>query len=238
MLNALLELFFPNRCIGCDRGCEDGAAFCRICDVSVLPVAAACARCALPTPRPLARCLACLRHPPAFSAAWSPFEFGGAVAAALRRLKWAGHPEFALPLARLIPPPLLADAFAGIDLVVPVPLHVRRLREREFNQAALFALSARSLLPRPPGARHFPKFSPRALVKRRHTVPQASLSPAERRANVQGVFAADPRRVAGRRVLLVDDVMTTGATADACAAALLDAGVSDVAVLTVARAVP
>src|SRR5438132_1627569 len=150
MLNALwdstLELFFPGRCAGCDGDCAEGATFCRICDISVLPVAAACARCALPLPRPAARCLGCLARAPAFAAAWAGFEFGGAVAAAIKRLKFAGRPEIARLLARQLPPALLVEAFAGAELVLPVPLHVRRLREREFNQAAVLALAARSFL--------------------------------------------------------------------------------------------
>jgi ComF family protein len=238
LAESAFQLFFPDRCAGCDGECAEGATFCRICDISVLPVAAACARCALPVPRRVARCLGCLARAPAFAAAWAPFEFGGAVATALKRLKFNGRQELARLLARQIPSRLLVDAFAGAELLLPVPLHVRRLREREFNQAAVLALAARSYLPRTPGTPHRPRFTPRALVKVRHTVPQISLSPAERRANVAGAFRAEPRLVAGRRILLVDDVMTTGATADACARALLEAGAVQVGVLTVARAVP
>jgi ComF family protein len=242
MLESLIEsafqLFFPDRCAGCDGDCEEGASFCRICDISVLPVEAACARCALPLSKKVARCLACMARAPAFTAAWAPFEYGGAVAGALRQLKYAGRPEIARLLARSMPPALLAEAFAGAELVVPVPLHVRRLRERQFNQASVLALAMRARLPRPPGGVHKPRFSARALLKVRHTAPQSSLSFSERLANVRDAFAADPRRVAGRRLLLVDDVMTTGSTAHACARALLDAGATSVGVLTVARAVP
>jgi ComF family protein len=206
MLNSLLQLFFPGRCAGCDGDCEEGASFCRICDISVLPIEKAS------------------RRP--FGPAWAGFEFGGAVAAAIKRLKFGGRPELAGPLMRRMP--FLGDAFAGADLVVPVPLHVKRLREREFNQAAVLALAARPPI----------RFSPHALLRVRHTVPQTTLSPDERRANVQGAFRAEPRLVAGRRILVVDDVMTTGATADACARALMEAGAVAVGVLTVARAVP
>jgi len=106
LIESALELFFPSRCSGCDGPCPEGAAFCRICDISVLGVDHACARCALPTPRPVVRCLGCMARPPDFYAAWSAFEFGGAVAEAIRRLKWGNRPELARPLARLIPPPL------------------------------------------------------------------------------------------------------------------------------------
>jgi ComF family protein len=233
-----LEFIFPGRCAACDGACRGGATFCSICDISVLPVAAACARCALPTPRPVARCLGCMTRLPEFAAAWAPFEFGGAVALAVRRLKWQGRPELGRLLVRAIPPPILTAAFSDAELVVPVPLHPRRLREREFNQAAVLALTARSRLPRIPGGPHRPRFSARALARVRSTAPQTDLTVAERRVNVKGAFHAEPRLVAGRRILLVDDVMTSGATACSCAAALLEAGAVAVAVLTVARAVP
>jgi ComF family protein len=216
-----LQLFFPSRCSACDELCDPGAAFCRICAISLEPISPGCARCGLPTPQPVARCLGCLARPPGFDCAFSTFEFGGALATAIRRLKWAGRPELARPLASLVP--RLPDH----DLAIPVPLHPRRLREREFNQAALLALALR---PR--------RLDLHSLVRVRDTRPQASLAPADRRDNVRGAFLADPRHLSGQRVLLVDDVMTTGATADACARALRDAGARAVAVLTVARAVP
>jgi ComF family protein len=221
LLQHTLQLLFPARCSACDELCDPGAAFCRTCAISLEPLSSACARCALPTPNPVARCLACLARPPRFDAARAGFEFGGALAVAIRRLKWAGRPELAGPLASLAP------RLVEHDVMIPVPLHPRRLREREFNQAALIALALEP--------RHLDLHS---LVRVRDTRSQASLAPADRRANVRGAFRADPRRISGRRILLVDDVMTTGSTADACAEALFDAGAATVGVLTVARAVP
>ena len=191
-LESALQLLFPARCVACDEPCDAsprGASFCRTCAVTLEPIVAACSRCGLPMPRPVPRCLGCLRHAPSFAAARAPFEFGGALAGAIRRLKWASHPELARLLARLLPD----GAFDSADVVVPVPLHPRRLREREFNQAALLALSAHDLARRRPGPRP-PPVDLAALERIVDTAPQASLAPAERRANVRGAFSSPIRR--------------------------------------------
>lgn len=115
------------------------------------------------------------------------------------------------------------------DLVVPVPLHPDRLRWRGFNQALSLA---RRLVPRGD-----PRLAPMALVRQRATLAQVGLGEADRRSNIRGAFAVrDPARLRGRRVLLVDDVMTTGATADECAGTLRRAGARQVDVLVLARA--
>ncbi|HKA90735.1 MAG TPA: phosphoribosyltransferase family protein, partial [Haliangiales bacterium] len=149
---------------------------------------------------------------------------------ALRRLKFggpggAGRRELARPLATLWrgtwPPP------AG-DVVAPVPLHPARLRVRGFGQAQALAEAAHGLYGGPP-------IDATALVRVRATAEQARLGRAARRRNVAGAFVAAPR-VAGRRVVLVDDVVTTGATAAVAARALRAAGAASVTVLALARA--
>jgi ComF family protein len=113
------------------------------------------------------------------------------------------------------------------DAIVPVPLHWRRRWQRGFNQSALLAKAV---------ARRYAAPVESPLRRRRATAAQAGLTHARRRANVAGVFAVKrPAAVAGRRILLIDDVMTTGATAAACAAALKRAGARYVALLTLAR---
>jgi len=113
-------------------------------------------------------------------------------------------------------------------LIVPVPLHPRRRRERGFNQSELIA--------RELARRADTSVAPDALVRRQDTAPQTGLSAASRRANVRGAFAVRQRaRVSGRTVVLVDDVFTTGATAHACARALREAGAAEVRLLTMAR---
>jgi ComF family protein len=121
------------------------------------------------------------------------------------------------------------EVLGGADLVVPVPLHWTRLAQRRYNQAALLAHAIRAA-DGPPVAADW-------LVRRRRTPPQGHLGPRARERNVQGAFAMRPGRdIAGKRVVVVDDVMTTGATVDECARVLKRAGAVSVGVLTLARA--
>lgn len=242
-MRAALELFFPARCAACDVLLEEATAiFCAPCRLTLEPISAGCPRCGLPWPHPIERpppCLACLMRPPLVEAAFAPYEFGGAIAQAVRRLKWSSLPELARPLGQLLADGLAraGPTFHGIELVVPVPLHPRRLRRREFNQAMLLAQAmSSSLIARD---RAPPPVDGRALVRVRDTPPQTGLGRVQRRCNVLGAFAVPHwarDRVHEKRVLLVDDVLTTGATADACAAALYAGGAASVLVLTLGRA--
>jgi ComF family protein len=227
--SAVLELVYPARCSTCDAACDEGAAFCEACGETLEAITAGCDRCGLPLAGELAwsRCLSCAGRAPPYVRAHAPFEFGGALARAVRRMKWARKPELGGPLGRLLDGRCAPEG----DVIVPVPLHPRRLRAREFNQAALLAFAARRSARSPPVDVH-------ALERVRDTPPQTELGLVERRANVRGAFRARAARVRGRRVTLVDDVMTTGATAEACSRALLDAGAREVVVLTLARAMP
>jgi ComF family protein len=150
---------------------------------------------------------------------------------ALHELKYAGRRRAAGRLAQaLLEEPTVQALLATSDVLVPVPLHPRRLRERGFNQSALLAreISRRAGMPT----------CPDALVRRLDTVPQTGLSAAARRRNVREAFAVGRgASVAGRTVTLVDDVFTTGATALACARQLDEAGAREVRLLTVARVV-
>jgi ComF family protein len=179
-----------------------------------------------------APCDRCRRHPPAFRSAravalYLPAATGlNPLARAVQHLKYGGRRGVAETLGAL-----LAERYPFADdaLLVPVPLHHRRLRTRGFNQAVLLA---RALARR----RHL-ALAPRALVRTRVTRAQPGLAATARRANLAGAFAV--RRadlVAGRHVVLVDDVLTSGATADACARALRAAGATAVDVYTVGRA--
>jgi ComF family protein len=238
---AALALVYPERCAACDADCDQGAAFCALCADTLEPITfaagvgagggGACERCGLPGAR---RCLACLARAPPYTSARAPFQFGGALARAIRRMKWGNQPELARQLGRLLTGSFAPDG----DVIVPVPLHPKRLRAREFNQAALLALESRRATGPPSRRATGPPVRVDALERVRDTPPQSALGLVERRANVAGAFSARAERVRGCVVTLVDDVLTTGATAEACARALRDAGAVEVRVLTVARAVP
>jgi ComF family protein len=194
---------------------------CAACDLEVLPRAPLCASCA----DTLLDCAGAtqvpsFRRPAAWTAAACRFEFGGQLAVALRRAKYGQEAVLARQLGALLRP-----LPAACDLVVPVPLHPRRFRGRGFNQAAELVRGA--------GAR--PILG--VLIRTRDTPPQTERPRSLRLRNVARAFAVPaPEMVHGKRVLLVDDVMTTGATADACAQALLAAGAASVCVLCLARA--
>jgi ComF family protein len=162
----------------------------------------------------------------------SVFYFDGPVRDVLYRFKYDSLTALAAPLGEL-----MADCWRArpwpADVVVPVPLHASRERERGYNQATLLAReTVRSL-----EARQVPTaLGERMLERRRATPPQVGLDGAQRRENVKGAFRAASDAVFGRRVLLIDDVCTTGATLEACAVALRESGARGVRALTFARA--
>jgi ComF family protein len=180
------------------------------------------------------RCAQCLKSPPVFARARALARYRPSdederhtLPSLIRRHKYGLDQALGRALTEFLGPqlPFTAD---DCDLVMPVPLHRGRLWWRGFNQAALLAAEVARRLERP--------LDLGTLVRSRATVSQTSRSRDERRRNVRGAFTVRrPHRVANRRILLVDDVMTTGATADECARVLLAAGASRVEVFTLAR---
>jgi len=167
----------------------------------------------------------------AFAQARSFASYEGTLRALIQRLKYDGFRPLAKPLGRFLAEAARRLERQSFDVLVPVPLHPRRERGRGFNQAFLLAAQVSRLRKIPLAAGD--------CVRVRDTPPQTGLRAAERRKNVAGAFhVPKPQRVRGRRVLLVDDVLTTGATAHACALALRDAGAAGVWVATLARAHP
>ena len=215
-IGRLMDLALPATCAGCGR---EGDALCPAC----LP--AVRARVALPAGTPMG--LPEGPPDPLVQLEWCA-PFAGTVRRALHALKYAGVQRLARPLGEAVAA-RWARAGAGGTLLVPVPVHAGRRRERGYDQAELIAAAAATAL----GVPMLP------LVERlRATAPQYRLDRRHRASNVADAFAVRPggaRLAAGREVVLVDDVVTTGATLGAVAAALLAAGAASVSAVTVAR---
>ncbi len=229
--NALLDFLLPGFCLFCHGPLppDSESLACPECldEISLIPQPY-CACCGAPFRGAVGLehlCQDCLTAPPPFNRARAAAFYDGLVLEAIHRLKYQRQLIYAKFLGQLLAASGAAELVSAADLLVPVPLHPRRLRRRGFNQAILLARTFPDL---PLGLE--------VLVRRRPTLPQVKLSPQERQLNVKGAFAVpDPSAVKGKSVLMVDDVFTTGATVKECARALHRAGVARVDVLTVAR---
>ena len=231
-----IDQVLPPSCLACDAPVSAAGGLCPDCWNRISFIGRpCCARCGLPftiEAAPDTICGECARVPPVFDRARAAFLYAGAGRELILAFKMADRSWLAPRLATWLQraaAPLLPEA----DVVVPVPLHRWRLLARRFNQAAVLA----RLMARQVDAIMVPDL----LVRTRRTATQTRLSRLERRRNVRGAFAVRRARaslVAGRNVLLVDDVMTTGATVSACARALIKAGAGRVDVVTLARALP
>jgi ComF family protein len=233
VVKPLLNLLFPPLCIGC-RGAVGEAGFCAACWSRITFLdGPGCVCCGLPFAVQLegdTLCAACLAKPPAFDTARAILAYDDNSRSAILALKHADRLDLVPGFSRWLSRSgrrLLEDS----DLVVPVPLHRFRLWHRRYNQSAELA---RRL------ARDWSHgYEPFALVRSRATASQGAVSGAKaRRRNVLGAFKVpDPGKVKGKRILLLDDVLTTGATVEACARALKRAGAERVHVLVLARVV-
>ena len=248
-LASLADAIFPGKCLGCGQLFDPETAgktktadltnalaphFCPQCRRQWTAVTSPlCRRCGVVFKSREGEdhlCGRCLERPWSFTKARAVGIYDQSLRSAIQVLKFNAMVQLAAPLGRL-----LCHAFrqywspGDIDLIAPVPLHQKRFRQRGFNQAYLliagWRLAGEAVIERD------------LLVRHRATTPQTGLNRRQRRINISKAFAVRcPGQSAGRRVLLVDDVLTTGATADACARALLQDGARRVDVLTLARA--
>jgi len=221
-----MRRLLPQDCALCGAGSGD-SLLCFPCSASLPVVAAACPVCALPAP-PGSVCGDCLARPPPFRAAVAAFVYAFPVDRLVHALKYGGQLALAEPLALALIGAIDRRARPPPDAVVALPLSPARQRERGFNQASEIARRVARAFGRPlvPG-----------LARARDSPPQAALAWADRARNVRGAFLANPL-LAGRRVAIVDDVMTTGATLATAARAARRAGALDVEAWVVARTLP
>jgi competence protein ComFC len=214
-------MFYPERCVGCDRRASD--VLCRVCFEALPRVGGpVCERCGLPAAFATFVCEECKNVDFGFQSARAPLRYEGVGKEIVHALKYRGYKKVASKLAA----PLMVQALGDgrFDAVVPVPLHRSRLRKRGFNQAELLARGV---------AEGINATVSDTLKVVRSTRDQVELSAAQRRANVAGAYrAGGPLR---GKVLLIDDVFTTGATMSACAATLTRAGAREVHAMSLCR---
>lgn len=231
----VLDTLLPPRCLSCGQTVGAPGSLCGTCWEGVRFIGPPmCRCCGFPfelDPGPDSLCGACLQSPPAFDRARSVVVYDSGSRDLVLAFKHADRTEATPAFARWMHR-AGSELFADAEVIVPVPLHRWRLFRRRYNQSALLANALGDLA----GLTVIPDL----LVRRRNTPSQGYLSPAGRRRNVAGAFQVNARhqaRAIGQRVLLVDDVLTTGATAAACAKALRRAGATGVDVLVLARVV-
>jgi len=223
-----LNLLFPEDCPVCGNRGDRAETFpvCRLCWNTIEPydgpICKVCGR-FLVSPEALT-CGECFKDVPHFEYARGFSLYEGAIKEAIHHLKYHSRRNLARPLAELLNP----LPFEEIDVIVPVPIHYNRLRMREFNQSCLLAreLSLMTGIP----------FTVDSLVKIKDTLPQVGLGKTQRKKNIKNAFKVrDSVSIVGKRVLLIDDVITTSATVRECSKALKKSGAKGVWVIALAH---
>ncbi len=221
-----LDLLFPQWCVGCGK---EGKFLCASCHASLPRIMPPfCLKCGEPQLSGKL-CPRCISWHSEIDGIRSPFRFDGVIRQAIHQLKYANFRAIAVSLAILLSDFLITNPMLG-EVLVPVPLHRKRLRERGYDQSYLVAKELGKLI-------NLPVVND-CLSRQRYTSPQArTLSVVERRSNVAGAFICNDRRLQDKQILLIDDVSTSGATLDACALALKEAGALSVWGLVLAKEV-
>ena len=227
--NAIVTWLWPGRCPLCRGRSGTRSDLCHGCHSALPWLHTACQRCAAPLASSARTCGQCQRKPPPFDRACAAVRYEKPVDRLVLNLKYHRRLEFARTLGELLATRLqaMASPDAMVDFIVPVPLHAARLRERGYNQSLEIARVVARQLGAPIAAR--------AARRVRATAAQTALPLKQRARNVRNAFAVD-RSLRGKRVAIVDDVMTSGHTVGALAKALRRAGAKEIAVWVVARA--
>ena len=237
-LKDISEVIFPPQCLGCAEILHPftGQIFCPVCNDKIkLITGSICRVCGTTFPDSPAQshlCGDCLESKTYFSCARAVFCYDAFILKAIHQFKYGRNISVGETLASFMAGFSFPDIdFTDYSLIIPVPLHINRLRERGFNQSLILA---RALEKR----RQIPvDFS--ALKRHRFTVTQAGSNRNERKQNIKGSFeVTDSKKIAGKNIILVDDVYTTGATINECAKTLIRARAKKVAVFTLARVLP
>lgn len=223
-----LRLVLPPRCLLCGAAGAEGRDLCAGCAGDFSPNTPCCPRCALPLKTPAPLCGECLKREPPFAAAWVPFRYGHPLDLLEARFKFRGDLAAGRVLADLMLERASVDAPTLPLMLIPVPLHRTRLRERGYNQALELARPLARALNIPIGHDFF--------ERTKATPPQTGLDAKARRRNLRDAFAVAMEAPLPAHIVLFDDVMTTGATLRACAHVLTQAGVRRVDVWALARA--
>jgi len=234
-LHEISDALFPPLCIACKEVLthEEEKAFCISCSEQISYTSESrCPICGVTFPDSPAGdhwCGSCLEERPIYTFARAAVSYGGVVHDAILQFKYGGSITRGAALAALLADFKFSDVdWPSFDLIIPVPLHMRRLRKRGFNQSLILA---RAL-----GKKHHLPVDFSLLKRQKMTQTQTGLDRKEREQNIRGAFAvAHPEKIAGQNIILVDDVLTTGATVNECARVLQKAGAARVAVITLAR---
>jgi ComF family protein len=228
-LDRLLQRIYPPTCVLCGAPGDAGLDLCQGCRADLPHNRHACPRCAIPLPEDQGTgtpCGPCQRHPPPFSASHAAFLYEDALPALIAGMKFRARFNLARLLGQCLASALLEQGAERPGLIIPVPLHRRRLRERGYNQALEVAREVSAALAI--------LIDTATCVRTLHTSAQVGLEDRERRRNVRGAFAV-LRPPAARHVAILDDVVTTGSTVSELTRVLRAAGVERVDVWAVAR---